>query len=54
MESTGGKFFKTINPTDESVICEVSSAQHEDVQKAVKAAKVCVVGSGGSHVIARS
>ena len=40
VDSTGGKLYNTINPNDESVICQVSASQHEDVQKAVRAAKV--------------
>ena len=40
VESTGGKAFGTVNPNDETVICHVSSAQKEDVVKAVQAAKV--------------
>ena len=49
VDSTGGKFFNTVNPTDESIICSVSSSQHEDVLKAVKAAKVDIMegGEGG-------
>ena len=41
VDSTGGKTFSTINPNDESVICQVASSQKEDVLKAVQAAKVC-------------
>ena len=40
VDSTGGKLYNTINPNDESVICQVSAAQKEDVEKAVQAAKV--------------
>jgi len=40
VESTGGKSSGTVNPNDETVICQVSSSQKEDVIKAVQAAKV--------------
>jgi len=37
--SASGKTFKTINPADESVICEVHEADAVDVDLAVKAAR---------------
>ncbi len=40
VDATGGSSYKTINPTDESVICELSKATVEDVDAAVAAAKV--------------
>ncbi|XP_032125135.1 cytosolic 10-formyltetrahydrofolate dehydrogenase isoform X1 [Sapajus apella] len=39
MDAEGTKTFETINPTDGSVICQVSLAQVTDVDKAVAAAK---------------
>uniref|UniRef100_A0A8C6ML33 Aldehyde dehydrogenase 1 family member L1 n=1 Tax=Nothobranchius furzeri TaxID=105023 RepID=A0A8C6ML33_NOTFU len=39
VDAEGGKTYKTINPTDGTVICDVSLAQTSDVNKAVAAAK---------------
>ncbi|XP_053285653.1 cytosolic 10-formyltetrahydrofolate dehydrogenase isoform X2 [Pleuronectes platessa] len=39
VDAEGGKTYKTINPTDGTVICEVSLAQISDVDKSVAAAK---------------
>uniref|UniRef100_A0A2K6F2J3 Aldehyde dehydrogenase 1 family member L1 n=2 Tax=Propithecus coquereli TaxID=379532 RepID=A0A2K6F2J3_PROCO len=39
VDADGGKTYETINPTDGSVICQVSLAQVSDVDKAVAAAK---------------
>ncbi|XP_054722223.1 mitochondrial 10-formyltetrahydrofolate dehydrogenase-like [Uloborus diversus] len=39
-DASSGKVLKSINPTDESIICDVQCASPEDVDKAVKAAKV--------------
>uniref|UniRef100_A0A8C5Y563 formyltetrahydrofolate dehydrogenase n=1 Tax=Microcebus murinus TaxID=30608 RepID=A0A8C5Y563_MICMU len=39
VEAEDGKTYDTINPTDGSVICQVSLAQASDVDKAVAAAK---------------
>ncbi|KAJ1163571.1 hypothetical protein NDU88_004029 [Pleurodeles waltl] len=39
MDAEDGKMYKTINPTDGSVICEVSYCSVADVDKAVSAAK---------------
>eukprot|EP00070_Physeter_catodon_P027845 XP_028334739.1 cytosolic 10-formyltetrahydrofolate dehydrogenase isoform X5 [Physeter catodon] len=39
VDAEGGKTYETINPTDGSVICQVSLAQVSDVDKAVAAAK---------------
>uniref|UniRef100_A0A1A8RSL6 10-formyltetrahydrofolate dehydrogenase n=1 Tax=Nothobranchius rachovii TaxID=451742 RepID=A0A1A8RSL6_9TELE len=39
VDAEGGKTYKTINPTDGTVICDVSLAQISDVNKAVAAAK---------------
>ncbi|XP_040851260.1 cytosolic 10-formyltetrahydrofolate dehydrogenase isoform X2 [Ochotona curzoniae] len=39
VDAEGNKTYDTINPTDESVICQVSLAQLSDVDKAVAAAK---------------
>ncbi|EDV25335.1 Cytosolic 10-formyltetrahydrofolate dehydrogenase [Trichoplax sp. H2] len=47
VDSISGKFFKTINPTDESVICKVSYATEEDVNVAVQAAKEAFEGDWG-------
>ncbi len=41
MDPVSGKTFDTINPTDESVICQVSASGEEEVELAVRAAKVC-------------
>ncbi|XP_051931050.1 cytosolic 10-formyltetrahydrofolate dehydrogenase [Hippocampus zosterae] len=38
-DAEGGQTYKTVNPTDGSVICDVSLAQIGDVDKAVAAAK---------------
>ncbi len=35
-----GKYFKTINPANEKVLCEVAHANEKDVDSAVKAAKI--------------
>lgn len=40
MDAASGKTTAIINPTDESVICHVSSGGVEDVQKAVEAARL--------------
>ncbi|XP_052266666.1 cytosolic 10-formyltetrahydrofolate dehydrogenase-like isoform X1 [Dreissena polymorpha] len=39
LDSSDGKTFKTINPTNEQVICEVAKGTPEDVNRAVEAAK---------------
>lgn len=39
VDAEGAKTYSTINPTDGSVICQVSLAQVSDVDKAVAAAK---------------
>ncbi|XP_076447488.1 cytosolic 10-formyltetrahydrofolate dehydrogenase-like isoform X2 [Babylonia areolata] len=39
MDASNGVTYDTINPTDESVICKVSKATVEDVNRAVEAAK---------------
>uniref|UniRef100_A0A8D2DDU2 formyltetrahydrofolate dehydrogenase n=1 Tax=Sciurus vulgaris TaxID=55149 RepID=A0A8D2DDU2_SCIVU len=39
VDAEGGKTYDTINPTDGSVLCQVSLAQVSDVDKAVAAAK---------------
>ncbi|XP_052781416.1 cytosolic 10-formyltetrahydrofolate dehydrogenase-like [Mya arenaria] len=39
MDSSDGKMFKTINPANEEVICEVSRGTPDDVNRAVEAAK---------------
>lgn len=39
VDSSDGKTLKSINPTNEELICEVQCASKEDVDKAVKAAK---------------
>ncbi|XP_055413679.1 cytosolic 10-formyltetrahydrofolate dehydrogenase [Bubalus kerabau] len=39
VDAEGGKTYETINPTDGSVLCQVSLAQVSDVDKAVAAAK---------------
>ncbi|KAL8595137.1 hypothetical protein ACOMHN_013810 [Nucella lapillus] len=39
MDASNGDTYNTINPTDESVICQVSKATVEDVNRAVEAAK---------------
>ena len=36
VDAIGGNTFKTINPNDESVICEVHEARKEDVDVAVE------------------
>ena len=40
MDSDSGNVFKTVNPHDESVICEVAKASVSDTDRAVAAAKV--------------
>lgn len=40
VDSSDGRTFETINPSDESVICKVSRGTPEDVDRAVEAAKV--------------
>lgn len=40
VNSVSGRTYPSINPADESVICQVSKANKEDVDKAVMAAKV--------------
>jgi len=40
VDPTGGKSFKTINPATEEVLAEVSEASEEDVDRAVKSARV--------------
>lgn len=40
MDSESGNTFKTINPHDESVICEIAKASVADTDVAVAAAKV--------------
>lgn len=39
VKSVQGKTFKVINPADESIIAEVQKAGHEDVDKAIQAAR---------------
>ena len=38
VDATSGKKLKSIDPKDESVICEVEAASKEDVDRACKAA----------------
>ena len=38
VDATSGKKLQTIDPKDESLICEVESASSEDVDRACKAA----------------
>lgn len=40
VDPISGNTFDTVNPTDESVICKVSSSGPEEVDQAVRAAKV--------------
>ena len=40
VDASDGKTYQTINPTDESAICELAASGAEDVEKAIKAAKV--------------
>ena len=40
IDASDGKTYQTINPTDESAICELAASGAEDVEKAIKAAKV--------------
>ena len=47
------KTLKTINPTDESLICEVQSATREDVDKAVAAANAAFESGEWSNMNAR-
>ena len=39
MDATSGRKLKSINPHDESLICEVEAASADDVDKAVMAAE---------------
>ncbi|XP_069142725.1 cytosolic 10-formyltetrahydrofolate dehydrogenase-like isoform X1 [Argopecten irradians] len=39
VDSSDGKTFKTVNPNDESVICEIAKGTPTDVNRAVEAAK---------------
>ena len=41
VDASNGDTYKTINPNDETAICELSKATVEDVDTAVAAAKVC-------------
>lgn len=47
------KTLKTINPTDETVICEVQAATREDVDKAVNAAQVAFESGKWANMNAR-
>jgi len=47
IDSSDGSTFQTINPTDESVICDVSKGTKEDVDKAVDAAERAFYGDWG-------
>ncbi|MCG8625510.1 MAG: aldehyde dehydrogenase family protein [Proteobacteria bacterium] len=40
MDASDGKTYQTINPTDEAAICELAASGAQDVEKAIKAAKV--------------
>lgn len=40
INASDGKTYDTINPTDGSVLCTLAASGAEDVQKAVRAAKV--------------
>ena len=40
LDASDGKTYQTINPTDEAAICELAASGVEDVEKAIKAAKV--------------
>ena len=40
MDASDGKTYQTINPTDETAICELAASGAQDVEKAIKAAKV--------------
>lgn len=53
LNSSSGKVLDSINPTDESVICQVQCASKEDVDKAVKAAKVAFEEGEWSRMNAR-
>ena len=46
IDASDGKTYNTISPTDGSVICTLAASGAEDVEKAVRAAKV-----GGSIII---
>ena len=47
VDSVAGNTFETINPNDESVICNVQEARKEDVDKAVQG-KICTFKGGGT------
>ncbi|XP_074644425.1 cytosolic 10-formyltetrahydrofolate dehydrogenase-like isoform X2 [Tubulanus polymorphus] len=47
INSSDGNTFKTINPADESVICEVAKGTRDDVDRAVQAAKAAFEGEWG-------
>lgn len=53
VDSKGGKFLTLINPTDETVIGEVSSASIEDVNMAVSAAKQAFENGEWTKISAR-
>ena len=40
VDASDGKTYQTINPTDEAAICELAASGAQDVEKAIKAAKV--------------
>ena len=40
IDASDGKTYQTINPTDETAICELAASGAEDVEKAIRAAKV--------------
>jgi hypothetical protein len=40
VDASDGKTYQTINPTDESAICKLAASGAQDVEKAIKAAKV--------------
>ena len=42
VSAIGGKTFETYNPATEEVLAVVCEAQEEDIDVAVKAAKICI------------
>ena len=40
VDASDGKTYQIINPTDEAAICELAASGAQDVEKAIKAAKV--------------
>ncbi|XP_069694431.1 cytosolic 10-formyltetrahydrofolate dehydrogenase [Periplaneta americana] len=53
VDSENGAVLKTVNPNDESVICEVQRASKADVHKAVEAAKMAFECGEWSKISAR-